>query len=412
MQAHEQVSVWVAGLPVPPDERPEETVAAVAWARERKGWAWIDTQHLSPERLTQLGNDLGINKLAVEDMLESGQRTKFESYGTDAFLAVHPATFDETSGEISLGEVHLYVGHGFLLTQRAPGTPLTDGALDRVASSRPLALLGPRGGAYAVLDEVVDEYEPAVALISSEIDKIDDDLFARSDNDVATRIYRLSRQVGAFLQAVTPLPAALAQARKSVAGDDLSLLLEGAHLDPQDGETHDGAATPASGTDEADAHGTFPGAGPGPMGAFGGMLGAALGGPWGAPPNETPEHRAARRRESRLLGGLLRDVEDHAQRTAAHLGDIRSTLTNALSLTSTLAAEKASEVGLEQNDQTKKVSSWAAILAAPAVLAGVWGMNFRYMPELELTWGYPTALCTMAAACAGLYVAFKRRGWL
>ena len=105
-------------------------------------------------------------------------------------------------------------------------------------------------------------------------------------------------------------------------------------------------------------------------------------------------------------------MEDHAQRTAAHLGDIRSTLTNALSLTSTLAAEKASEVGLEQNDQTKKVSSWAAILAAPAVLAGVWGMNFRYMPELELTWGYPAALCTMAAACAGLYVAFKRRGWL
>ncbi|MEZ5213910.1 MAG: CorA family divalent cation transporter [Microbacterium sp.] len=64
------------------------------------------------------------------------------------------------------------------------------------------------------------------------------------------------------------------------------------------------------------------------------------------------------------------------------------------------------------NDQVKKISSWAAIRFAPTLVAGIYGMNFRNMPELDWPWGYPFAIALMAAVSAGLYVVFKKNDWL
>jgi magnesium transporter len=69
-------------------------------------------------------------------------------------------------------------------------------------------------------------------------------------------------------------------------------------------------------------------------------------------------------------------------------------------------------VSVKQNDQTRRISAWAAIIAVPTVIASVYGMNFRYMPELEWSFGYPLALLAMAANCVVLYLVFKRIGWL
>jgi magnesium transporter len=69
-------------------------------------------------------------------------------------------------------------------------------------------------------------------------------------------------------------------------------------------------------------------------------------------------------------------------------------------------------VSVKQNDQTRKISAWAAIIAVPTVVASIYGMNFRYMPELEWSLGYPLALLAMAANCVVLYLVFKRIGWL
>lgn len=67
---------------------------------------------------------------------------------------------------------------------------------------------------------------------------------------------------------------------------------------------------------------------------------------------------------------------------------------------------------LAQSEQGKRISSWAAILFAPTLVAAVYGMDFDVMPELGWRFGYPFALALMAAVAVGLYVAFKRRGWL
>ena len=69
-------------------------------------------------------------------------------------------------------------------------------------------------------------------------------------------------------------------------------------------------------------------------------------------------------------------------------------------------------VSVQQNEQTRRISAWAGIIAVPTVIASIYGMNFRYMPELNWRFGYPLVLIVMVAICIVLYVIFKRIGWL
>jgi magnesium transporter len=70
------------------------------------------------------------------------------------------------------------------------------------------------------------------------------------------------------------------------------------------------------------------------------------------------------------------------------------------------------EVSVRQNDDMRRISAWVAIWAVPTLLAGIYGMNFRHLPELEWRLGYPLVLGTMAVICLVLYRAFRRSGWL
>jgi len=61
---------------------------------------------------------------------------------------------------------------------------------------------------------------------------------------------------------------------------------------------------------------------------------------------------------------------------------------------------------------TRQLAAWAAILAVPTAVAGIYGMNFDYMPELKSVWGYPAVLLVIAVICTGLFVRFKRAHWI
>ncbi|BCW46316.1 magnesium/cobalt transporter CorA [Arthrobacter sp. StoSoilB5] len=108
----------------------------------------------------------------------------------------------------------------------------------------------------------------------------------------------------------------------------------------------------------------------------------------------------------------LRDVEDHVQRVISRVNSFRDLLQNALTLDGTLTANRQNEASAAQNEQVKKISSWAAILFAPSFVAGVYGMNFDHMPELHWDFGYPMAIGLMFGAAVLMYLIFKRKGWL
>jgi magnesium transporter len=100
-----------------------------------------------------------------------------------------------------------------------------------------------------------------------------------------------------------------------------------------------------------------------------------------------------------------RDVLDHTQRIVERVDSYRALLENALTTHLTL-------VGQDQNDQVKKISSWAAILFAPTLVGTIYGMNFDHMPELHWALGYPLAVLAMIVMGGVLYAVFKKRGWL
>nr|WP_218885295.1 magnesium/cobalt transporter CorA [Kineococcus aurantiacus] len=102
---------------------------------------------------------------------------------------------------------------------------------------------------------------------------------------------------------------------------------------------------------------------------------------------------------------VLRDVLDNLVRTVEHVESYDRLLTDILNA-------HLAQVSVRQNDDMRKISSWAAIFAVPTLVAGVYGMNFEHMPELTWRFGYPLCVLFMVAVCVGLYRSFKRSGWL
>jgi magnesium transporter len=101
----------------------------------------------------------------------------------------------------------------------------------------------------------------------------------------------------------------------------------------------------------------------------------------------------------------FRDVYDHVLRLNEMIDNVRELVTTALEANLSLAS-------VAQQEDTRRLAAWAAIIAVPTMIAGVYGMNFAFMPELQWRFGYPLVMALTAALCGALYAGFKRSGWL
>jgi magnesium transporter len=125
-------------------------------------------------------------------------------------------------------------------------------------------------------------------------------------------------------------------------------------------------------------------------------------------PLEIPLQKLANRQLDvvpEAMRSYFRDVEDHAIRVRDQVSALDELLTSILqaSLARTSQAD---------NEDMRKISAWAGIIAVPTAIAGIYGMNFQFMPELEWRYGYPLVLAVILTACVLLYRGFKRNGWL
>lgn len=105
------------------------------------------------------------------------------------------------------------------------------------------------------------------------------------------------------------------------------------------------------------------------------------------------------------LDNYFRDTHDHLTRICATLDSLMDSVNSTIQIAIAL-------VSIEESLVTKKLASWAAIFAAVTCLAGIWGMNFKHMPELDWEWGYPLAITSMFAVAILLRLRFKKVGWL
>src|SRR5918997_4255385 len=125
-------------------------------------------------------------------------------------------------------------------------------------------------------------------------------------------------------------------------------------------------------------------------------------------PLEVPLQKLAERQMDVVpdaMRSYFRDVEDHAIRVRDQVAALDELLTSILQ--ASLARTSQTD-----NEDMRKISAWAGIIAVPTAIAGIYGMNFDFMPELHWRYGYPLVLLVIVTACVLLYRGFKRNGWL
>ncbi len=326
------------------------------------GMAWLGLYRPHPDELQEVADELPLHPLAVEDALTPGQRAKLERYGDDWFMVLHPARYIDATETVEFGELDVFTGEDYVVTVRHAEEPDLAAIRTRLEQKHPDRLAqGPIQVAYEILDRVVDDYFPVAEGLEQDIREIEDQIFS-GDSSVSRRIYELSREVIGFERATRPLPRMLEQLQEA-ARDRLSEASNGSHAVGED------------------------------------------------VPEPEPEDVQER---AELVESLraLRDIHDHAVQITDRVTTMRTMLENALELDSTLASKRLAEQSIEQNDQVKKISSWAAIIFAPQLIGSIYGMNFERMPELHWAFGYPMALGLMLAVALVLYTLFKRADWL
>lgn len=288
---------------------------------------WVALRDATPAELEKMQEEFALHPLAIEDAHHGHQRPKIEEYGDSLFAAVH--LLELQGGEISRGEVAIFVGRNYILSVRSRSQRNLLGVRERCEREPELLRHGAGFVFYALLDAVVDRYFPIVDTIESDLERIEEQIFAKGEaRSNIEKLYELKRRVMTVRHAVTPLMEAV-------------------------GKLTSGRVPPVC-EDSRD---------------------------------------------------YFRDVYDHLARINAQLDALRDTLGTAIQVA-------LSSVAIEQNNIAKQLAAWAGVFAVATAFAGIWGMNFKVMPELDWEYGYPLALGVIVAACGALYYRFRRMGWL
>jgi magnesium transporter len=304
-------------------------VDASQLCRRDGAFAWLGLHEPSEEEFEAVKAEFGLHPLAVEDAVKAHQRPKLEVYDDTLFFVLKPVRYIDPEEVIDTGEILLFVNPAFVITVRHGRPSPLQAVRTRLDSDPDLIAHGPGSVLYAILDHVVDGYEPVVEGVGADIQQIEEQVFSSDRHtNPAERIYRLESEVLDFDRAVTPLATAV---DRLVRGNF-------ALFDEE-------------------------------------------------------------------LRRYLHDVHDHLLRIVPQIQGFRELLSTALHA-------NLAQISVRQNEDMRRISAWVAILAVPTAVAGIYGMNFEHMPELNSEYGYPAVLVLIAIVCFVLYRRFKHAGWL
>jgi magnesium transporter len=302
-------------------------------SHERGGFAWIALDDPDDNELASVASEFGLPEKAVRDAVKVHHRPRLDHYGETFFVVLRTARYLDEEERVEFGEIHVFLGRDYVVTVEHGEASSLEGVRKEVEGHP--GFLGKGTGAvlWAVVDRVVDGYDPVIDGLENDVDEIEEEVFG-GNADVSRRIYELSREVLEFRRAVQPLAKVLE--RLSDESNDV---------------------------------------------------------------------------DSEILR-RMRGVNDHVLRVTERVDGFRELLSSILSVNLTIVSVQQNAAMQQQNVQVQKISAWAAILAVPTLISGVYGMNFRYMPELDSILGYPYALALMAAISGLLYLGFRRAKWL
>ena len=175
-------------------------------ASEDGAFVWIGLFEPTEEEFRAIRTEFSLHPLAVEDALAAHERPKLERYGDTLFLVLKTAAYDDEREEINVGEIMVFVGSGFLITVRHGSASELSDVRSRLENDEEHLRRGTMTALHAILDKVVDDYEPVVLGVQTDVDEVEERLFGGAGSGEATgRIYKLGREVLEFSRAVSPL---------------------------------------------------------------------------------------------------------------------------------------------------------------------------------------------------------------
>ena len=168
-------------------------------------FVWIGLYEPTEQEFETLRREFDLHPLAVEDAIHAHQRPKLEVYDEMVFMVLKTARYVDPKEVIQLGEVLVFLGEDFVITVRhgqasslAPVREALDADPERLKH-------GPSSALHAILDHVVDDYQPAIEGLDTDIDEVEEQLFSGERVNPAERIYKLQREVLSFRKATAPL---------------------------------------------------------------------------------------------------------------------------------------------------------------------------------------------------------------
>jgi len=168
-------------------------------------FVWIGLYEPDEAEFDSVRREFNLHELAVEDAITAHQRPKLEVYDDTVFVVLRTARYLEADDTVDFGEIMLFIGPQFVVAVRhKPASALGD--VRKQVESRPdLLRFGPGAVLYAVLDRVVDDYQPMIDGLDRDIKEVETEVFSHADSNPAERIYLLKREVIEFHQAAAPL---------------------------------------------------------------------------------------------------------------------------------------------------------------------------------------------------------------
>jgi magnesium transporter len=285
---------------------------------------WADLLQPGEAELKQLGEDLGLHPLAVEDARQPHQRTKLDRYRTHLFANLYAVTFDASACRLDTSELSAFILPRALITVRKDPVDLAP-VLARWDDDEPGIDVGHL--VHGLLDWIVDGQFYVSVQVADVLEELEDSIFDRA--------YREENKGRGF-----NLRKCLIQTRRIAA----------------------------------------------PMRE---VTGRILRDPQLASPDLAP---------------YFEDVQDHVV-------SIVEAVDSGLAIVGSLLDSEANEQGNELNDVTKKLASWAAIIAVPTAVTGFYGQNVP-VPGLGQHWGAVTSIVVMIVLAVGVYLMLRRRHWV
>lgn len=293
-----------------------------------RSFDWVGLAEPDAAEMERVRAQFGLHPLAVEDALNPMQMPKAEAYGQQLFIVARTAAIAEGE-QIEYGQTAFFLGRDFILTVRFGSTRAHRALRTRLEIDAEHLAEGPDYVAHAILDFIVDGYQPILEKLEEAVQAIEERAIdAFPDPSTIRRIFRLRRQLRRFQRIVGPMEEMSAR----LATVELSVIDPAARV-------------------------------------------------W------------------------FRDVQDHVRRAMRRMQGLLETLASVVETAGLLEQHR-------QGEMTRQLAAWAAILAVPTAIAGIYGMNFEYMPELQQKWGYPAVWGVILAICGGLFWRFRRIGWL